>query len=109
MVAGVSYLIDNLSGGCQWSALKDSAMAFYKNVNSRQVRMETPREFFIDNNINYQYAGSVSAWSWSLGIYTILPSLCYSRADRLNVTTNKVLPSCELYAVIPVPAISTHL
>ena len=80
-VVGVSYLIDNLSGACQWSAVKDSAMAFYKNVNSQQVRMETPREFFMDSNINYQYAGSVSAWSWCLGICTSLPSLWCNRAD----------------------------
>ena len=37
-----------------------NVMAFTKQVNSRQVRMETPREFFMDSNINYQYAGTVS-------------------------------------------------
>ena len=65
VTAGVSYLIDNIEGSCSWSSLKQGAMVFSKIVNNYQVRMETPREFFMDSTISYQYEGSVSV-PWGL-------------------------------------------
>ncbi|KAK7109160.1 uncharacterized protein [Littorina saxatilis] len=56
--SGVSYLIDNDAGSCSMSSVSAGAMAFTKQVNGQQVRMETPREFFMDAKVKYQYAGS---------------------------------------------------
>ena len=58
---GVGYLINNAAGSCQAGPLNEG-MSFSRNVNKQQVRMETPREFFKDSTINYQYAGSVSVF-----------------------------------------------
>lgn len=55
---GVSYILDTIAGSCSLSPVKDGLAAFSVAVNGQQVRLKTPREFFMDSSIQYQYAGS---------------------------------------------------
>ncbi|KAK7109161.1 hypothetical protein V1264_013252 [Littorina saxatilis] len=58
---GVGYMIDNSAGSCNLGPLTSGAMAFTKQVNGQQIRMKTPREFFMDKTVHYQYAGTQDA------------------------------------------------